>query len=122
MPQLAIIADFGGRALKTLGNVWSQIWFQPMPTMPLEIIRMGLGTMVFLHYAMASPYLFMFWGNTDWMPLEAVMVENGTAWMQSILFYFSEPWHWIAFHALFVFCAAALALGWRTSFVKWIVL
>ena len=43
-------------------------------------------------------------------------------WKQSAFFYFTAPWQWIAFHAVFLFCAAALMLGWRTSWVKWLVL
>jgi predicted DCC family thiol-disulfide oxidoreductase YuxK len=43
-------------------------------------------------------------------------------WVQSVMFYFSAPWHWLAFHALFLFCCATLMLGWQTRFVKWIVL
>ena len=43
-------------------------------------------------------------------------------WMQSLLFYFTAPWQWIAFHCLFLLCCAAFMLGWRTSLVKWIVL
>src|SRR6266436_1547298 len=122
MSLLATLAYFGNRTLTGLGNVWSRIWFQPMSTVPLEIIRIGIGTLIFLHYAMATPYLFEFWGNTDWMPLDVAISYGYPPWTQSLLFYFSEPWHWIAFHALFMFCAAAFVLGWRTSWVKWIVL
>ena len=43
-------------------------------------------------------------------------------WKQSAFFYFNAPWQWVAFHAVFLFCAAALMLGWRTSWVKWLVL
>jgi predicted DCC family thiol-disulfide oxidoreductase YuxK len=122
MPILATLAYVVRRTLDALGNIWSQIWFQPMSTVPLEVIRIGVGSLVFLHYAMASPYLFMFWGNTDWMPLEAAMPHVSQPWAQSLLFYFTESWQWIAFHALFLFSTAAFALGWRTSIVKWIVL
>jgi predicted DCC family thiol-disulfide oxidoreductase YuxK len=42
--------------------------------------------------------------------------------MQSVFFYFTAPWHWTAFHAFFLLCCTAFMLGWRTSWVKWIVL
>src|SRR5262245_28032397 len=115
---LSALLLHGRRMLAAIENVWSQIWFQPMPTTPIEIIRIGVGTMVFLHYAMATPYLFQFWGNTDWMPLEAAQAMLNMPWSQSVLFYFTEPWHWVAFHGLFVFSIAAFTLGWRTSWVK----
>jgi predicted DCC family thiol-disulfide oxidoreductase YuxK len=122
MSKLATLSLVGRRTLDGLGNAWSQIWFQPMPTTPLEIIRIGVGGMIFLRYSMATPYLFQFWGNTDWMPLDSAQSLINMPWSQSILFYFTEPWHWIAFHALFVFSIGALTLGWRTSWFKWIVL
>jgi predicted DCC family thiol-disulfide oxidoreductase YuxK len=42
--------------------------------------------------------------------------------MQSIFFYLDAPWQLAAFHGLFLLCCAALMVGWRTSWVKWIVL
>ena len=39
-----------------------------------------------------------------------------------MFFYFTAPWQLVAFHALFLFCCAAFMLGWRTSWVKWVVL
>src|SRR4051794_36837832 len=113
MSLLVTLAHAGRRFVNTLGHIWTQIWFQPMSTTPLEIIRIGLGSLVFLHYAMATPYLLMFWGNTDWMPPEAALLYVNP-WTKSLLFYFSEPWHWYAFHALFLFCTGAFVLGWRT--------
>ncbi len=103
-------------------RVWSRIWFQPAPTTPLEVVRIGVGTTVLFHYALATPYLFMFWGDTDWMPREAALQYLDGKWMQSVFFYFTAPWQWVAFHSLFLFCAAALVVGWRTSWVKWVVL
>jgi predicted DCC family thiol-disulfide oxidoreductase YuxK len=43
-------------------------------------------------------------------------------WMQSVFYYFTAPWQWVAFHALFLSCGAAFVVGWHTSWVKWIVL
>src|SRR5262249_53476757 len=42
-------------------------------------------------------------------------------WGFSLFFYFSAPWQLVVFHALFLFCCAAFMVGWRTSWVKWIV-
>ena len=36
--------------------------------------------------------------------------------------HFTAPWQWIAFHGVFLLCSAAFMLGWRTAWVKWIVL
>src|SRR5205085_1781124 len=50
------------------------------------------------------------------------VMENYDPWKQSLLFYFTAPWQLVAFHAVFLFCCAAFMVGWRTSWVKWVVL
>ena len=108
--------------LAALNRAWSEFWFQSSPTTPLEITRIGVGAAMLLHYAMATPFLFDFWGEGGWLP-RTVVVENSTnPWIQSIFFYFTAPWQWVAFHGLFLLCCAALMVGWRTPWVKWIVL
>lgn len=104
-----------------LGQTWSRIWFQNTSTSPLELARMGIGAALLLHYGLATPYLFTFWGDAGWMPRDLVL-EGRDFWTQSVFFYFSAPWQWIAFHVLFLLCCTAFMLGWRTAWVKWIVL
>jgi predicted DCC family thiol-disulfide oxidoreductase YuxK len=112
----------GGRKIvAALGAAWSRLWFQSRPTTPLEIARMGIGALLLIHYILATPYLFLFWGDDGVMPRENAL-EGVDAWSQSVFFYLAEPWQWIAFHALFLLCCATLMVGWRTSWVKWIVL
>jgi predicted DCC family thiol-disulfide oxidoreductase YuxK len=109
-------------ALGALSGAWSRVWFQDKPTAPLEITRMGIGAALLLHYGMASPYLLTFWGDSGWLPRELLAKRITDPWMQSVFFYFTASWQWAAFHAVFLFCSAALMLGWRTSWVKWLVL
>jgi predicted DCC family thiol-disulfide oxidoreductase YuxK len=82
---------------------------------------MGIAAALLLHYGLATPYLFDFWGDDGWMPRELAM-QDISPWTQSVFFYFTAPWQWVAFHVLFLLCCAALMIGWRTSWVKWIVL
>jgi predicted DCC family thiol-disulfide oxidoreductase YuxK len=105
-----------------LRRLWSQIWFQDKPTSPLEVSRIGIGAALLFHYALASPYLFTFWGDDGWMPRALLAKDVVDPWTQLVFFYFTAPWQWIAFHAFFLSCCAAFMLGWRTSWVKWIVL
>ena len=105
-----------------LGLLWQRIWFRDGPTTPLEISRIGIAAAMLLHYALASPYLLMFWGDEGWMPRTALAAETADAWAQSLFFYFSAGWQLIAFHAVFLAGCAALLAGWRTSWVKWVVL
>ncbi len=105
-----------------LSEAWSRLWFQDKPTTPLEIARIGIGAALLVHYALATPYLLTFWGNDGWMPHALLANELTPPWQQSVFFYFTTPWQWFAFHLVFLFCCAAFMLGWRTSWVKWIVL
>jgi predicted DCC family thiol-disulfide oxidoreductase YuxK len=113
---------FGRDVLAGLARAWSQLWFQSSPTTPIELARIGIGAALLLNYASATPFLFDFWGETGWAPLAAVLENTTSPWNQSVFFYFTAPWQWIAFHAFFLLCCAALMLGWRTSWVKWVVL
>ncbi len=101
---------------------WSRLWFQDKSTSPLEIARIGIGAALLLHYGLASPYLFTLWGDDGWMPRALLADDISDPWKQSVFFYFTAPWQWAAFHAFFLFCCAALMVGWRTSWVKWGVL
>ena len=109
-------------ALAAVGRAWSQLWFQESSTAPLEIVRIGIGGALFCHFALATPYLLQFWGDTGWMPRDDALQYLSSAWQQSAFFYFSAPWQWYVFHAVFLFCCAAFTLGWRTTYVKWFVL
>jgi len=105
-----------------VGRAWSEFWFQDSPTTPMEVARIGIGAAMLFHYALATPFLFDLWGEKGWVPRTVVLENLDNRCIQSIFFYFSEPWQWVAFHGFFLLCCAALMLGWRTSWVKWIVL
>jgi predicted DCC family thiol-disulfide oxidoreductase YuxK len=122
MPKVLAFLRLARNLLAAFGRAWSQFWFDSSPSTPLELTRIGVGAALLLHYAMATPYLFDFWGESGWLPRELVLQDTADPWIQSVFFYFTARWQWIAFHALFLFCCAALILGWRTSWVKWIVL
>jgi predicted DCC family thiol-disulfide oxidoreductase YuxK len=109
-------------SLAAPGRAWSRFWFQERPTAPLELARIGIGAALLLHYGMATPYLFDFWGDAGWMPRDLVFENISDSWTQSVFFYLTAPWQWIAFHIVFLLSCAAFMLGWRTSWVKWIVL
>ena len=122
MTLLAPLARLARATLAGLARAWSDFWFQSSSTTPLEIARIGIGAAVLFHYAMATPFLFELWGDDGLMPRAAALDTLEDSWMQSVFFYFTAPWQWIAFHALFLACCAAFMVGWRTSWVKWIVL
>jgi hypothetical protein len=93
-----------------------------MSTTPLEIARIGIGAALLFNYVPATPYLHFFWGDDGWMFRSLLFDGGADMWMQSVFFYFTAPWQWIAFHIIFLFCCLTFMLGWRTSWVKWVVL
>jgi predicted DCC family thiol-disulfide oxidoreductase YuxK len=109
-------------ALEGLAQLWARIWFQDRTTAPIEITRIGLGFALLLNYGLATPYIYALWGDEGWLPraLHGEVVTDPL--MQSILYYFSAPWQFALFHAVFVASCAALMVGWRTSLAKWLVL
>ena len=121
MSALDISARAGRQAFAAAEQAWSRLWFQERPTTPLELVRIGIGAALLLHYLSASSYLLEFWGDGGLLP-RALALRYLDPWMQSVFFYFTAPWQWIAFDALFLFCCAAFTVGWRTDWVKWIVL
>src|SRR6185295_2357234 len=107
--------------LANLDQAWSQFWFTSRPTTPLELSRIGVGAAMLVHYALAIPHLTDLWGETGWMPFARVF-ETHDSWKQSLFFYFTAPWQLYAFHGVFLLCCTAFMLGWRTSWVKWVLL
>ena len=116
------VVIFGRDFFADVGRAWSQFWFQSSLTSPLEIARIGVGAALLVNYGAASAYLFDFWGEAGFVPRDLVWNDRTDGWVQSVFFYFSAPCQWVAFHVLFLACCAALMLGWRTTWVKWLVL
>ena len=100
----------------------TQIWFQDLPTTPLEIARAGIGGALLLHYAWATPFLLTLWGDHGVLPRET---DSG------------RPWRSVEAIGFLLFRRAVgvdgvprrvspllrgADAGWRTSWVKWIVL
>ena len=103
-------------------DAWRRIWFQERTTLPLEVIRMGLGFMFLVTYGSLSPELFALYGDDGWISRAAIEGTIDDPLTQSVFFYFNAPWQWIAMHVVFLGACFALAVGWRTSWVKWVVL
>jgi hypothetical protein len=122
MSSLVTLARACRDTLAGIAQSWSRFWFEDIPTTPLELARMGIGAALLLHYGLATPYLFDLWGDAGWLPLDVLFKNRTDPFLQSIFFYFTAPWQLVAFHALFLLCCFAFMVGWRTSWVKWVVL
>jgi predicted DCC family thiol-disulfide oxidoreductase YuxK len=107
----------------TLKRVWDQIWFQDLPTTQLELIRIGLGFAMLCHYGLGTGYLFDIWGNQGWFPSEVFAdLPSNDAPLRSLLLSIVQPWQLVVVHIVFLLCCTALMVGWRTTWVKWLVL
>ncbi len=107
----------------SLKRVWDHVWFQDRPTTQLELIRIGLGFAMLCHYGLGSAYLFEIWGNQGWFPPELLtkLPPDDTS-MTSLLYYITQPWQLVVVHIIFLFCCAMFMVGWRVTWVKWLVL
>src|SRR5262249_34717278 len=119
-------ARLSRETLAALGRAWSHLWFESCPTTPLELSRIGIGALLLFYYGFATPYVLELCGDAGWMPRE-VVVGFIDSWdfplfAQSVFSYFTAPWQWLVFHVCFLLCCLAFMVGWRTSWVKWIVL
>ena len=121
MSHLVAFAQSVRSAHSALVGHWTRFWFESAPTTPLEIARIGVGAAMLINYALATPHLLTFWGSGGWIPL-AQIFDEADEWTHSLLFHLSQNWELFLFHMVFLFCCASLMLGWRTSWVKWVVL
>lgn len=110
------------RAWQVLAASWLDLWFRPEPTVTIELIRIGVGSALLLAYGLTSDHLFELYGDQGWISRTALSAETPSLWMSSVLFYFTAPWQWIAFHTFFLAATAAFTIGWRTAWLKWVVL
>jgi hypothetical protein len=108
--------------LITLDQAWTRFWFQSTPTTPLEIIRIGVAVAMLINYSLATPYLFTIWGDAGWIPYSSLFADDQEPWSQSLFYYLWAPWQLAVLHGVFLFSCAALMLGWRAAWIKWIVL
>lgn len=120
MPLVTSLGRSIVRLAAALERAWSALWFQNATTMPLEISRIGIGAALLVYYSYATAHLYDFWSDAGFMPL-SLALQNKDHWAQSLFFYFTAPWQLLAFHIFYLCCCAAFMLGWRTSWVKWVL-
>ncbi len=110
------------RALAVVADAWSRLWFQDRSTLPLELSRVGIGAALLINYGLATRYFFELSSESAWIAQAAIGGPVDDPWQQSIFFYLTSSWQLLACHYIFLLSCAAFMLGWRTSWVKWIVL
>jgi len=103
-------------------DLWFHIWFQDKNTLPLDVVRMGVGFLLFFNYAMfSSADVIALYGNSGLMPL-SVFPELHDYNNFSLFIFLTQDWQLLTFHYVFVALCFCLFVGWRTRWVKWLVL
>lgn len=112
---------FNGVANKFI-DTWNIIWFQDKNTIPLEVVRMGVGFLLFINYAMLSPSdVLTLYGGAGLFSYSVVPEMTTVSWF-SLFVFLNQDWQVLTFHYLFVVTCFLLFTGWKTSWVKWLVL
>lgn len=108
--------------IQDLWDAWLQFWFTPRSTRLLDVIRIGLGLVLLTIYLGPAGDFFVLWGDDGWVSIAAARDFAASEWGASLLFYLSEREWQTAFFAIFLAACLAFTLGWRTRWVKWLVL
>jgi predicted DCC family thiol-disulfide oxidoreductase YuxK len=103
-------------------TAWMRFWFQEQATTPLEIIRIGIAAILFINYGLFSAEeILELYGDAGMLSKASLAPYIQDPWLQSLLYYISEPWHTLVFYSLFLFSCLMLMLGWHAGVFKWIV-
>jgi predicted DCC family thiol-disulfide oxidoreductase YuxK len=108
--------------MRQLKKIWDRMWFQNETTLPLDVIRAGLGFILLFNYISLTPYLHEFYGDQGWVSRSAIYLYEQSPWHQSIFFYLNKPWQWGLVNTVFILVCMLFTLGWKTRWVKWLVL
>jgi len=101
---------------------WNRFWFQDKNTLPLEVVRMGVGFLLFFNYGMFSANdILVLYGTSGLFNQDLFQTITNYNWF-SFLIFFDQPWQLLTFHYFFVFLCFCLFAGWQTRWVKWLVL
>lgn len=101
---------------------WNRLWYQEKNTVPLDVVRLGIGFLMFFNYALLAPGdIVALYGDTGLLSRD-VVPEMGTITGFSCFAYFDRPWQLLTFHYAFVVVCFCFFAGWQTRYVKWLVL
>ena len=94
--------------MSNLKELWFKIWFQDKNTVPLEVIRLGVGFLLFFNYAMLAPSDVVTLYGDSGLFSHAVVPEMSQLTSFSFFVFFDQAWQVLTFHYIFValcFCS-----------------
>lgn len=110
------------KIFKYLIEIWNRCWFYKSDTIPLEVIRIGVGFLLFINYfSFSLDELKFFYTNEGMIPLVYNQHFNESV-VFSLLFHTEHLWQFYVVYGILLCACFSLMVGWKTSIVKWIVL
>lgn len=91
-------------------------------TPPLEGVRIVTAAVVLCVYGLLGQDYLLLYGPQGWLDVDAARAMQRSEWAASVLFHLHTDTQAWAFLAVFLLADLALLLGWRTAWVKWVVL
>ncbi len=107
--------------MRRIAERWQCLWFQSETSFNLDVIRMGLGFCMLFAYAGLTPYVGELYSDQGWISDQAVYLYRDHPWFQSLFFYLPDQYQ-LAAHWVFLVSCLLFAVGWKTRYVKWLVL
>jgi hypothetical protein len=103
-------------------DLWQRLWFQEKDTTPLEVLRIGLGFLLFFNYVLLPPGDVLAFYGPEGLLSPDVVPEAGRPLTLSLFGFKTQDWQVLLFHYAFCALCLGLCLGWQTRWIKWIVL
>ena len=93
-----------------------------LSTRPLEWVRIATAAVLLCVYGLLGADYLLLYGPEGWLDVETARAMDPSPWVQSLLFHVQTDTQAWAFLAVFLLADLALLVGWRTAWVKWLVL
>jgi hypothetical protein len=106
--------------MKWLLDAWNKFWFGIEDTSALNFLRVGLGSILALHYITLIGNLKPLYGVQGLVSVETAK-SQGPSLIPVILFYLQSDLFLYLFYSLLIAACVLFAAGWKTHWTKWLV-
>lgn len=104
-----------------IGNQWIAFWFRDKNTIPLEMIRIGLGFLMLFNYGLYDPAdIITLYGDAG-LVSRNVVPEISQFNFYSLFILCEEPWQLLTLHYFLLLVFLSFCIGWQTRWIKWLV-
>ncbi len=108
-------------AVRRIVDAWLRFWFDVEDVRPLELVRIGTALALFVGYASMLGHVAELFSDEGWLPMrDAAFLRDRSS--LSLLYEIGDPGRVRLVYGVCLVSSLLLAIGWRTAWVKWIVL